>query len=247
MKRRVGLLLAALIVALFGTSAVYAYVNRVEAKTVDAGSPVNVLVAAAQIPAGTTGAVVSQNKLVKVTTVPKRNVPAGALTDLSAVSNKQLAADVFPGEILLAARFTDRTQAQTGALAIPANRIAISAQFANPQRVAGYVVPGSEVAVFDTEAGATGATGTQAATAHTGVILNRVQVIAVGPTVLQTNGSTAAAQPAGDTTILTLALTQVQAEKLVLAQQTGKLYLGLLSDKSTVAVGTGVTADELYH
>lgn len=235
MKRRVGLLLAALIVALFGTSAVYAYVNRVEAKTVDAGSPVNVLVAAAQIPEGTTGTVVSQNKLVTVTSVPKRNVPAGALTDLSAVANKQLAADVYPGEILLAARFTDQSQARTGALAIPANKIAVSAQFADPQRVAGFVVPGSEVAIFDTEAD------------HTGVILSRVQVIAVGPTALQANGATSAAPAAGNTAILTLALSQAQAEKLVLAQSTGKLYLALLSDKSAVKVGPGVTADKLFN
>jgi len=243
MKRRLGLLLAALIVALFGTSAVYAYVNRVEAKTVNAGSPVTVLVAATQIPPGTTGAVVSSNKLATLTSVPKKNVPAGALTDLNSVADKQLASDVFPGEILLAAKFTDRTQARTGALAIPANKIAVSAQFGDPQRVAGYVVPGSEIAIFDTEGG----TGSQATAAHTGVILARVQVIAVGPTVLQTNGATAAGQPAGDGTILTLAVTQPQAEKLVLAQQTGKLYLGLLSDKSAVSIGPGVNANQLYH
>jgi pilus assembly protein CpaB len=203
-----------------------------------------VLVAAAPIPQGTTGAVVSQNKLVKVASVPKRNVPAGALTDLNAVADKQLAADVFPGEILLAARFTDQSQARTGALAIPANKIAVSAQFADPQRVAGFVVPGSEVAVLNTEGGTSGA---QTATTHTGIILSRVQVIAVGPTVLQANGATTAAPAAGNTAILTLALSQVQAEKLVLAQSTGKLYLALLSDKSAVTVGPGVSADKLFH
>lgn len=243
MKRRAGLLVAALIVAVFGTSAVYAYVNRVEAKTVDAGSPVDVFVAAGQISAGTSGAVVSQNKLATLTSVPKKNIPAGALTDLSGVADKQLVSDIYPGEILLAAEFTDQAQARTGALAIPANKIAVSAQFGDPQRVAGYVVPGSEIAVFDTEA----PSGTQAAAAHTGVILDRVEVIAVGPTVLQASGATAAGQAQGDGTILTLALTQAQAEKLVLAQQTGKLYLGLLSDKSAVAIGPGVTSANLFH
>lgn len=244
MKRRVALLIAALIVALFGTSAVYAYVNRVEAKTVNASMPVSVLVATAQLPAGTTGAVVAQSKLAKVTTMPRRNVPNGVLTDLAAVADKQLAADVYPGEVLLAARFTERNQARTGALAIPDNKIAVSAQFSDPQRVAGFVVPGSQVAVFDTSGGGS---VTQASGVQTGVILPRVQVIAVGPTALQNNGSSSAGQQQTSTAILTLALTQAQAEKLVLAQSTGSLYLGLLSDKSQVTVGPGVTANQLYN
>lgn len=248
MKRRVGLLMAALIVAIFGTSAVYAYVNRVQAKSVDASSPVNVIVAAAEIPAGTTGAVVVQNKLAKITTMPQRNVPAGALTDMSAVAGKQLASIVYPGEVLLAAKFTDRSQARTGALAIPDNRIAVSAQFSDPQRVAGFVVPGSQVAVLDTAADNTGSgPNAQAGPLHTGVILPRVEVIAVGPSVLEPNGGTGTGQQQTDTTILTLALTQIQAEKLVLAQQSGKLYLALLSDKSAINTGTGVTDAQLYH
>ena len=247
MKRRLGLLLAALIVAVFGTSAVYAYVNRVEAKTVDAGTPVSVLVAAAQIPAGTTGAVLGQSRLAKVTTMPRRNVPAGALADLSTVANKQLATDVYPGEVLLAARFTDQGQARTGALAIPDNRMAVSVDLADPQRVAGFVVPGSQVAVFDTSTPTSSSSSSTQAKPETGVILPRAEVIAVGPSTLQPNGATGSGQQQTATTILTLALTQVQAEKLVLAQQTGKLYLGLLSDKSSVNVGGNVTADQLYH
>lgn len=244
MKRRVGLLLAALIVALFGTSAVYAYVNRVEAKTVDANSPVNVLVAVAQIPVGTTGAVVAQSKLATMQSVPQRNVPPGALTNLSSVTSKQLAAVVYPGEVLLAAKFTDRNSARTGALTIPDNKLALSVQLDDPERVAGFVVPGSQVAVFDTTGGRSGA---DASTASTGVILPRVQVIAVGPSTLQADGATGTGQQQTAAAILTLALTQVQAEKLVLAQQTGTLYLGLLSDKSAVSVGAGITTDKLYH
>jgi pilus assembly protein CpaB len=245
MKRRAGLLLAAVIVALFGTSAVYAYVNRVEAKTVNANTPVSVLVAAVQIHAGTSGAVIEQNKLARVTTMPKRNVPAGALGELSTVAAKQIAADVYPGEVLLAPQFTDRTQARTGALAIPDNKIAVSVDLADPQRVAGFVVPGSQVAVFATTTDETSSQQTRQA--KTGIILPRAAVIAVGPSALQPNGGTGAGQQQAATTILTLALTQVQAEKLVLAQQIGKLYLGLLSDKSSVGVNGALTTARLYH
>ncbi len=211
MKRRLGLLLAALLVALFGTGAVYAYVNRVEAKTVDANSPVNVVVATANIPAGTTGSLVAQSALAEIQSVPQRNVPPGALTTLSGVADKQLSTEVFPGEILLGAKFADRHQARTGALTIPDNKLAVSVQLADPQRVAGFVVPGSQVAIFDTSDADTKQSGSAAqgdGETHTGVILPRVPVIAVGPTALQTNGSTGAGQQQTSTAILTLALTQ---------------------------------------
>jgi pilus assembly protein CpaB len=241
MKRRVGLLMAALIVALFGTTAVYAYVNRVEAKTVNANAPVDVIVAAAQIPAGTTGAVVGQSGLAVVQSVPQRNVPPGALTNLGSVDKKQLAADVYPGEVLIAAKFTDANQARTGALAIPDDKLAVSVQLDDPQRVAGFVVPGSQVAVFYTPDNQDGDTS------QTGVILPRSLVIAVGPSTLQANGATGAGTQPAATAILTLALTQRQAQMLVLAQQTGTLYLGLLSDKSDVKVGAPTTTAKLYH
>jgi pilus assembly protein CpaB len=200
-----------------------------------------VIVAAAQIPAGTTGAVVAQSGLAIVQSVPQRNLPPGALTNLGSVDKKQLASDVYPGEVLIAAKFTDASQARTGALAIPDDKLAVSVQLDDPQRVAGFVVPGSQVAVFYTP------NNQEGDTSQTGVILPRSLVIAVGPSTLQANGATGAGTQAAPTAILTLALNQRQAEMLVLAQQTGTLYLGLLSDKSDVKVGAPTTTAKLYH
>lgn len=243
-RRRLGLLVVALLVAVLGTSAIYVYVSRVQHKSDASSVSVKVIVATAHIPAGVTGTLVAQDKLATFESIPTRNVPPGALTTLSGVADKQLSVDVYPGEVLIGAKFSDRTQALTGPLTIPANDLALAIQVGDPQRVAGFVVPGSQVAIFDTTGGGS---GQQSSTAHTGVILPRVQVIAVGPTTLQKNGSTSAGQQQTSTAILTLALTQAQAEKLVLAQSTGSLYLGLLSDKSQVSVGPGVTANQLYN
>lgn len=244
MRRRLGLLIAAVIVALFGTGAILAYVHRTTTRVENANAPVDVLVASAQIPSGTTGAVVMANKWAKLQAVPRKNVPAGALVELNDVSAKQLSADVYPGEVLLGQKFSPRPQAQTGALAIPAGKLALSLQLDDPQRVAGFVVPGSQVAVFDTS---TSQVGGKTGVTYTGVLLPKVEVIAVGPTTLQPNGTTAAGQQQVAQTILTVAVSQMDAEKLVLAQQTGKLYFGLLSDHSQVSVGGGVVATQLYQ
>jgi len=41
--------------------------------------------------------------------------------------------------------------------------------------------------------------------------------------------------------LVTLALTQAEAERIILAQQVGQLYLGLLSNTSVTAADGGVT------
>lgn len=267
MGRRVGLLVAAALVALIGTSAVFAYVSRVESKALAEQEPVDVLVAAAQIPEGMAAGVALQQKLVRVETLPQSSVPEGALTSLKEVTTQSAMSDIFPGEVLLRPKFADRT-ARTGNLVIPDDKIAISVQLGDPQRVAGFVVPGSEVAVFDTvDAASASVTGTASATQTgnttnakvdlqatvdtkvTRLLLPRTTVIAVGPATLRPTTEEPEAKEGESTTptaILTLALTQAEAEKIVHATQTGDLYFGLLSTKSKVAPSQGVTNSTLF-
>ena len=82
---------------------------------------------------------------------------------------------------------------------------------------------------------------------QTTILLPRVLIAAVGPTVV----AQAAAEGTGNTeaiptAIMTLALTQEEAQKVVLASQTTQLYMGLLDANSEVDPGIpGTTADTL--
>ncbi len=149
MSRRIGLFLAALLIAVIGTGAVFSYVSRVEAQAIAGSEPIDVLVAVARIPAGTTAGGAVTGKLVELRSLPRRAVPEGAMSDAKAVGSKTLVSDVFPGEVLLKSKYADQT-ARTGELIIPREKIAVSVELNDPQRVAGFVVPGSEVAVFVT-------------------------------------------------------------------------------------------------
>ena len=62
-------------------------------------------------------------------------------------------------------------------------------------------------------------------------------------TAVQQNGAEAA--PA--TTMLTVAVDQGQAERLVHAAQTGSLYLALRDDSAKVSIGDGVTDRTLFE
>lgn len=234
MTRRFGLLLAAILVALFGTAAVFSYVSKIETNTLAGAEPVDVLVAAQQIPSGTSAEALAASELLEVRSVPRKAVPEGALTTLDGIGAQALVSDVYAGEMILRAKFADAT-ARTGALTIPKGKIAVSVQLADPQRVAGFVLPGSEVAVFNTlEDG-------------TRLLLPRASVIAVGAATLRpSQEQDQAADATVPTAIMTLALTQAEAEKVVHATSTGALYFGLLSADSQTGPSPGVTTTNLY-
>lgn len=251
MNRRLGLLATALVVALLGTFAVFSYVSKVEADTLNGAEPVDVLVAAERLPSGTTGAAAAKGELVELVSMPRRSVPEGALTSLDEVGTQSLVSDVFAGEVLLRAKFADQT-ARTGALVIPKDKIAVSVELGDPQRVAGFVVPGSEVALFATVSQATSAAaGGQpgADSSLTRLLLPRASVIAVGPATLRPADSDeeeGEEEPVARA-VLTLALSQADAEKLVHATQTGELYMALLSTTSRTGPGGGVTNANLFQ
>ena len=133
----------------------------------------------------------------------------------------------------------------TSELPLNPNQIAVSVQLGDPQRVAGFVQPGSNVAVFVT-VNNVGSNGQQT----TRVLLGKAQVVAVGPTTFSTT-STRTASGATNTeslpkAILTLALSQRDAQRLILASESGQLYFGLLSGNTQLNPGVIVNTTNLF-
>lgn len=242
MARRIGLLVIAVAVALVGAASVLTYASHSAARAADGQNAVSVLVAKKEIAAGTPAAALAT--LVEQRDLPASAVPDGALHDLKALANQVAAQDVHAGQALLPAQFVGRQIA--GSIRIPTGKLAMSVQVQDPQRVGGFVLPGSQVAVFDTYT-----KGTSANDLATRMLLARVQVIAVGPTALSTVGGATpgkAAKQGGlgsgggagsdPTAVLTVAVDADQALKLVHATQTGRLYFALLSDTSRTGDGS---------
>ena len=89
---------------------------------------------------------------------------------------------VFTGQQILSQQFG--STATTSGLPIPEGKMAVSVQLGDPERVAGFVQPGSEVAVF----AVTQEIGGDLRTSQ--VLLPRVQVIAAGPSTVVSQTST---------------------------------------------------------
>lgn len=80
--------------------------NRYRHNVSNEGSPHTVLVATGLIPKGTAGDAIASGALLKPTTVPGKQVTAGAIADASVLRGKVAAKDIYLGEQLTAADFT---------------------------------------------------------------------------------------------------------------------------------------------
>jgi pilus assembly protein CpaB len=239
MGRRSILLISALAVAALGTALVFVYANQARTAGLAAAEPVQVLVASDTIAAGTSGSSLVEAGSVELQTLPSAAVPANALSDLQPVSGLFTASVIYPGQVLLAPMFTS-PDAVT-ALSLPEGTMGVSVSLEDPNRVAGFVTPGSEVAVF--------ATVQTDGNWQTNVLLDRVKVVAVGPSTVATrtqsteDGTNTEEIP---TAILTLAVSEEQAKRLVFADSEGSLHFALLDPSSQVSGGGSVNSTNIF-
>ena len=239
MGRRLALLIAAVLIAAVGTGLVFAYVKKADDRAIADQKPVTVLVAKTSIAPGTRVVDAANSGAFQTKEFPQAAVVPGALSSVDPVKDQVVLTTIFPGQQLLTGMF-GATAATNASIAIPPGQIAASFSFGDPQRVAGFVQPGSNVVVFLTSS-------LQGGKSTTRVLLPKVTVIAVGPTTITPPADPAQANPeALSRAMLTLALTQKQAERLIFAQGNGTMYLGLLNDRSQIRPGPGVISSNVF-
>jgi pilus assembly protein CpaB len=254
MKRRIVLIGVAVVLALFGTFAVYSYANNADERAVADGHAVKVLIATKRVAAGTSWSDVVKSGNLSVQNLPAGSAPQSALTSVSdGVSPTAVAqSDIAPGQVVLRESFGTAAP-ETGVLAIPKGMVAVTVSLGSDQDVAGYVAPRSQVVIFVTSKLKTVSNGKTTATPQTTAgddlsvtktVLPRTLVIATSaaaPTNLVGKTTDASATTSTASVLVTLAVTQQDAERLILAQHVGDLYLGLLSDSSKTTADPGVT------
>ncbi|MGH8938180.1 MAG: Flp pilus assembly protein CpaB [Actinomycetes bacterium] len=242
MGRRTALLIAALVLAAVGTTMVFLYANSADDRAQANERQVQVLVATAPIAAGTKASAAEDAGSLERKEVDAEDAPETVLSNITPVADQVATSTIFPGEMILSTKFGQPGTAST--LPIPPGKLATSVQLDDPARVAGFVAPGSEVAVFLTIAQGNGQEVTRA-------LLPRATVIATGASTLVSTTTTGSG---GDTqteelpkAILTLAVDQTESQKLIYGLQHGQMYFGLLRPDSKVSkADTGATAQNLF-
>jgi len=245
MTRRIIGVLLAIVLAVIGTAAVLFYVNRAENSVADGQTAVTVLIATKRIPAGTSGESIKSKGFVEEIVMPAATVPADSLTSvLTELDKMVLTHDVQPRQLLLKGMFGSATKL-SGGVALPEKMLAISIKTAVEEEVGGFVRPGSQVAIFVTLEPVNGENKI------TKLLLPRVETLAVGA-----YGQDGATSSQGDdetrtkgtvTLLVTVAVSQADAEKLIHSIRVGELYLALLTDTSEVRPGAGVDLPTLLR
>jgi pilus assembly protein CpaB len=255
LKRRLLTVMLAVLLALAGTAGVLVYVHGATKRALEGQRAVAVLVASQTIPAGTSAGSALQQKLLTSQELPASAVPVDAVRSLGGGQGSLvLSAALAPGQLLLRPMLVTATAATAqGALAIPRGMVAVTVPLCMPAAVAGYVQTGSEVAVFDTYGGKSsslqancGAAGAApqapgGGAVRTRIVLPRVLVLSVGDAaanashaagLLAQPGSGGSTSSSSATQLVTFAVSQADAERLILISETGVAYLALLTPSS---------------
>jgi pilus assembly protein CpaB len=243
MDRRRILLVAAVLVAAMGAALVFLYVKGADTRAEQRFDTVKVLRATALIEPGEKVEDAQAAGKLALQSVAKDELLEGYQQGTENLAGTVALDPIYPGEQIISAKF-GTTAASQSSLQIPEAKLAISVNLTDPARVAGFVNPGSEVSIF------LSGTDPQSGQQFTRLLMDRVTVLGVGSTTpvskTTTDESGASTTEELPRTLLTLALDQKQAEKVLYSVSVGELAFGLLTDKSTVAPGPPTTFDTLF-
>lgn len=234
MDRRKILLVLAAVIAALGTMLVWLYVRGAEGRAQEQFESVNVIVATQEIAPGETFAAASQAGKFEKRSVPANTVLPGAQDDLQGLDGEVALTTIYAGEQIIDAKWggTGDVDVTSKVIAIPKGKMAVTVNLTDPQRVAGFVQPGSDVAVFIS-------VQDDVPQPYSRTLLQKVTVLGVGDTSTLTPPRTsedgeAAGEPVPQT-LVTLAVDQKQAERLQWGTNFGILALGLVDDNTDLS------------
>lgn len=245
MDRRKALLFVAAFVAALGTLLVFVYVRGADARADARYDAVQVLRVAKPIEAGETVAQAQAAGKFVTGTISSQDRLAGSLSTLDSLEDKVALTALYAGEQVVETKFGEvGSQAE---LPLPDGKLAISINMDDPARVAGFLDPGDKVAILMSGSSDEG-------TPWTRLLLRNVEVIGLGSTSSMVSAQAAVdpeVAPAETDTLskalLTLAVSQKEAEKVTFGNLNGTLSLALLNDDSEVALGAEVNMTNLFN
>jgi pilus assembly protein CpaB len=255
MDRRRLLLILAVFVAFIGTALVFLYVQGADNRAKDQVANIQVLQATQDVAAGEKYDDALAAGKISLQEVPKNVAQqnTGYQTSVDTLKGKVASVPIFTGQVVVASQFGNTVAATSTNLPIPKGMIAISVNLTDPDRVAGNIQNGSDVAIFVTgeltaapgaPTGGAGASNT--AVQSTRLLLPKVTVLNVGSPQPPTTSTTTANDGTQTTeqlprTLLTIAVTQKEAQKVILASKALDLTFGLLTSDSKIAPAAGTS------
>ena len=237
MRTKAIIIVIALVLAGIATALAVNYVNSARSEVAASSEPIEVLVAQEDIPRGLSAEELIAKEMIVLEEVPQRYVAADAISSARAIEGQVLNTPLSKGEQVTSARFSVPSSAGL-AYSVPSDQVAIAIPVDEVRGISRLVRPGDRVAVFVTLENGPDATEEGDITR---LLLPEAKVVAMGgtltseqaPSTADTEGNGGGAFATADEQtdaprVMTLSVTPVDAEKLVFAQETGKVWLALL-------------------
>ena len=253
MDRRRILLVVAVLVAALGSALVFLYTKGADTRAEKKFDTVEVLRATAIINPGEKIEDAQAAGKLALQSVSQDSLLDGYQTTTDSLAGTVSLGTIYPGEQIISAKWGASASVDSG-LQIPDGMMAISVNLTDPARVAGFVNPGSNVAIF--VSGTTKYVSTSPSQElppdlpFTQLLLGKVLVLGVGSTTpvstTKTDESGASTTEQLPRTLLTIAVDQAQAQKVMYASTNGELSFALLTDTSQVAPSGPTTFDTLF-
>lgn len=238
-RRRLLVVVAAVIAAL-GVALVFVYARGAESRAAEQFDAVEVLVAKKKIDPGESVDDALANGKIALEPVARNQLLEGADEETDPLKGKVALTTIYPNEQLIPAKFGGADEVEAAAtLPIPEGKVAISISVEDAARVGSFIRPGAEVSVIVTQDGV-----------YSRLLLDRVTVLAAGTTTSVPAGASSDEESEVDDEIaqlITVAVSQREAEKVRFAQTVGELSVALLNDKSDVKPDDGVNNQNLFE
>jgi pilus assembly protein CpaB len=245
MDRRKLLLVVAAVIAVLGVALVFVYAKGADKRAADKYDTVEVLVATKKINPGEGFDEALQAGKFELEDVAQSQVLDGAGDQSDPYDGTVALTTIYPHEQLVPVKFGGQDEVQADVtLPIPEGKIAISIAVEDAARVGYFIRPGAEVAVISTLIDRS----TQAPIV-TRTLLDRVTVLAAGDTsaIARSDGGSDDSTDSGIKQLLTIAVSQRQAEQVRFAEKAGELSAALLNAGSDIKPDKGVDSDNLFQ
>ncbi|GAB2985217.1 Flp pilus assembly protein CpaB [Nocardioides montaniterrae] len=242
MDRRRLLLVVAAVVAVLGVLLVFVYAKGAESRAAKKFDTVEVITASQELQPGESFDDAQKSGKIRLTPVTRNQLLSGATADSDGFRGKVALTTIYPNEQIIPTKFggADEVEARAN-LPIPEGKIAISILIKDDGfRVGTFVAPGSTVAVFSTQDGT-----------FSRVLLPRALVLGFGQSSNADNAGTnsTTAQRSSDPDLpylVTIAVTQKEAEQVRLAGTISTLSIGILNRTSHVTADSGTGTGSLF-
>ncbi len=247
-NRRLLILVVAVAVAAVTAWATFSYVSAADQRAFDGAQLVQVLMVKKDIPKGFPGERALDEGYIAKDSIPRKFYPAKAVVDPQTLRGKVALAPMAAGLPVVDGSFVDPRVAQESfAQRLDKGMQAVTLSVSDVEGVARLVVPGDRVNLMVTTGDDKGKT--------TQMVVQGVEVLAVGDTTALQPGEAAPAKPEGQAAgtaptaqsgLITFSVPALDAERLVEASEVGAIHLTLVPPDFTPAPVPPVNQGNLY-